>query len=316
MLNLSIIPPHNARNIMLWTRLATSTPIIWTVTRYAGVWRTIIRFRAVRTPTNIYTTNAQTTIPTIKNASATASSDTLRLTVTANIIWPEALVPTTVLRPRNIRNVYVRRRAAKPAVRVQLHVRTDAAEHVPAVHPARLPQHLRQLLPEVVAAAVAAVAAAEVPAVAAAVPARGISGLPASLKATIFAGRVMPATAGVRVCTPGLKMPIRPVLTPIPAKLCIPVPNQVTEQADAMKPWRIAGLIQAMPPHMVLTVRERPVRIRTPVVLIRDGLLIIAIIPPKQTSAVFLIPDIGLPPVLLPLPIKNFVLYLPVKEYF
>ena len=313
MLNLSIIPPHNARNIMLWTRLATSTPIIWTVTRYAGVWRTIIRFRAVRTPTNIYTTNAQTTIPTIKNASATASSDTLRLTVTANIIWPEALVPTTVLRPRNIRNVYVRRRAAKPAVRVQLHVRTDAAEHVPAVHPARLPQHLRQLLPEVVAAAVAA---AEVPAVAAAVPARGISGLPASLKATIFAGRVMPATAGVRVCTPGLKMPIRPVLTPIPAKLCIPVPNQVTEQADAMKPWRIAGLIQAMPPHMVLTVRERPVRIRTPVVLIRDGLLIIAIIPPKQTSAVFLIPDIGLPPVLLPLPIKNFVLYLPVKEYF
>lgn len=316
MLNLSIIPPHNARNIMLWTRLATSTPIIWTVTRYAGVWRTIIRFRAVRTPTNIYTTNAQTTIPTIKNASATASSDTLRLTVTANIIWPEALVPTTVLRPRNIRNVYVRRRAAKPAVRVQLHVRTDAAEHVPAVHPARLPQHLRQLLPEVAAAAVAAVAAAEVPAVAAAVPARGISGPLVFLKATIFAGRVMPETADVRVCTPGLKTPTKPVLMPTPAKLCTPVPKQVTEQADAMKPWRIAGLIRETLPNTAMTVRERPVRIRTPVVLIRDGLLIIAKIPPKFASAVFLIPDIGLPPVLLPLPIKNFVLYLPVKEYF
>ena len=286
---------------MLWTRLATSTPIIWTVTRYAGVWRTIIRFRAVRTPTNIYTTNAQTTIPTIKNASATASSDTLRLTVTANIIWPEALVPTTVLRPRNIRNVYVRRRAAKPAVRVQLHVRTDAAEHVPAVHPARLPQHLRQLLPEVAAAAV---------------PARGISGPLVFLKATIFAGRVMPETADVRVCTPGLKTPTKPVLMPTPAKLCTPVPKQVTEQADAMKPWRIAGLIRETLPNTAMTVRERPVRIRTPVVLIRDGLLIIAKIPPKFASAVFLIPDIGLPPVLLPLPIKNFVLYLPVKEYF
>ena len=290
---------------MLWTRLATSTPIIWTVTRYAGVWRTIIRFRAVRTPTNIYTTNAQTTIPTIKNASATASSDTLRLTVTANIIWPEALVPTTVLRPRNIRNVYVRRRAAKPAVRVQLHVRTDAAEHVPAVHPARLPQHLRQLLPEVAAA----VAAAEV-------PARGISGPLVFLKATIFAGRVMPETADVRVCTPGLKTPTKPVLMPTPAKLCTPVPKQVTEQADAMKPWRIAGLIRETLPNTAMTVRERPVRIRTPVVLIRDGLPIIAKIPPKFASAVFLIPDIGLPPVLLPLPIKNFVLYLPVKEYF
>ena len=312
MLNLSIIPPHNARINMLRTRLATSTPIIWTVTRYAGVWRTIIRFRAVRTPTNIYTTNAQTTIPTIKNASATASSDTLRLTVTANIIWPEALVPTTVLRPRNIRNVYVRRRAAKPAVRVQLHVRTDAAEHVPAVHPARLPQHLRQLLPEVAAA----VAAAEVPAVAAAVPARGISGPLVFLKATIFAGRVMPETADVRVCTPGLKTPTKPVLMPTPAKLCTPVPKQVTEQADAMKPWRIAGLIRETLPNTAMTVRERPVRIRTPVVLIRDGLPIIAKIPPKFASAVFLIPDIGLPPVLLPLPIKNFVLYLPVKEYF
>ena len=286
--------------------------IIWTVIRYAGVWRTIIRFRAVRTPTNIYTTNAQTTIPTIKNASATASSDTLRLTVTANIIWPEALVPTTVLRPRNIRNVYVRRRAAKPAVRVQLHVRTDAAEHVPAVHPARLPQHLRQLLPEVAAA----VAAAEVPAVAAAVTARGISGPLVFLKATIFAGRVMPETADVRVCTPGLKTPTKPVLMPTPAKLCTPVPKQVTEQADAMKPWRIAGLIRETLPNTAMTVRERPVRIRTPVVLIRDGLPIIAKIPPKFASAVFLIPDIGLPPVLLPLPIKNFVLYLPVKEYF
>ena len=126
----------------------------------------------------------------------------------------------------------------------------------------------------------------------------------------------MPATAGVRVCTPGLKMPIRPVLTPIPAKLCIPVPNQVTEQADATKPWRIAGLIRETLPNTAMTVRERPVRIRTPVVLIRDGLLIIAQMPPKFASAVFLIPDIGLPPVLLPLPIKNFVLYLPVKEYF
>ena len=126
----------------------------------------------------------------------------------------------------------------------------------------------------------------------------------------------MPETADVRVCTPGLKTPTKPVLMPTPAKLCTPVPKQVTEQADAMKPWRIAGLIRETLPNTAMTVRERPVRIRTPVVLIRDGLPIIAKIPPKFASAVFLIPDIGLPPVLLPLPIKNFVLYLPVKEYF
>lgn len=239
----------------------------------------------------------------------------------------EARPPTTAETPVIIPiNPVVIPLLMKPgALAALIPVPTAAAEHAPVVLLARLPllpaqaaRHrppVRVLLVPGVRAPLLQVHPALPPAAAEHLL-RDIFGLPEFLKEIIIVGSAMPATAGVRACTPGLKMPIRPVLTPIPAKLCIPVPNQVTEQADAMKPWRIAGLIQAMPPHMVLTVRERPVRIRTPVVLIRDGLLIIAIIPPKQTSAVFLIPDIGLPPVLLPLPIKNFVLYLPVKEYF
>jgi hypothetical protein len=65
-----------------------------------------------------------------------------------------------------------------------------------------------------------------------------------------------------------------------------------------------------------MTVREHPVRIRTPVVLIRNGLPIIANVPPNFASAVFFIPDVGLPPFLFTAPNRNSVLYLPAKEYF
>ena len=98
---------------------------------------------------------------------------------------------------------------------------------------------------------------------------RDIFGLPEFLKEIIIVGSAMPATAGVRACTPGLKMPIRPVLMQTPAKLCIPVNKAVIEPAVVMKLWKNAKPIQAMPLHTAMTARERLVRIRPAAVLIR-----------------------------------------------
>ena len=118
--------------------------IIWTVIRYAGVWRTAMRPNPVR-QTSIFTINAPTIIRITASACATANSAIRPQTAPDNIMWLGVPAPTTVLRPRNTRNVYARPKAARPDVRAQLPVPTAAAEHAPAApHALRLllrPQH-------------------------------------------------------------------------------------------------------------------------------------------------------------------------------
>ena len=118
--------------------------IIWTVIRYAGVWRTAMRPNPVR-QTSIFTINAPTIIRITASACATANSAIRPQTAPDNIMWLGVPAPTTVLRPRNTRNVYARPKAARPDVRAQLPVPTAAAEHAPAApHVLRLllrPQH-------------------------------------------------------------------------------------------------------------------------------------------------------------------------------
>lgn len=118
--------------------------IIWTVIRFAGVWKTAMRPNLVR-QTSIFTTNAPTIIRITASVCATANSAIRPQTAPDNIMWLGVPAPTTVLRPRNTRNVYARPKAARPGVRAQLPVPTAAAEHAPAAPPAlRLllrPQH-------------------------------------------------------------------------------------------------------------------------------------------------------------------------------
>lgn len=118
--------------------------IIWTVIRYAGVWRTAMRPNPVR-QTSIFTINAPTIIRITASACATANSAIRPQTALDNIMWLGVPAPTTVLRPRNTRNVYARPKAARSDVRARLPVPTAAAEHAPAApHALRLllrPQH-------------------------------------------------------------------------------------------------------------------------------------------------------------------------------
>lgn len=95
--------------------------------------------------TSIFTINAPTIIRITASACATANSAIRPQTAPDNIMWLGVPAPTTVLRPRNTRNVYARPKAARPDVRARLPVPTDAAEHAPAApHALRLllrPQH-------------------------------------------------------------------------------------------------------------------------------------------------------------------------------